>query len=431
MKQRFVLAIIFILTCSFFCFINIPVKQVFAQESEEIIVNDATGIYDEKLYNSLLWNNYNKHLPSDKRKSYITKDMFNDLEHLELSDSEIQTLVGLELLEFPALKSVNLSNNNITSLYKETAILFENIEKLDISHNSLNDINNITYMPNLTYLDVSYNNVTAIDLSSMKENNNVAYVNMLQNKIKNTENIILSSEINYEINLIANYINQRAEIENAKIDYFYQRSVLDVPLDSYTIKNLGGYSYENFTIEIYANNELINSIDTGQEVTLNVGNYVLKFLDNQSLIYNESDLDTLAFKDYNLKIMPTIPTVKYYKDGKEFNYSLSQKNFGEVTLKISSNNNYKIKVSRDGINYVEQNEITLADVGKHEVFILCEDNGVQSKVLRCVVYINDKLPLSPILISLLAVVMITLIFWGLKYYANKPINFNKKMDTND
>ncbi len=428
MKQRLLLILI-IFACSFFCFFNINTKTTVnaqSQTEEEIILNNIDGIYDSNLYNALLWNNYNKFLPTDKRKAHITKDMFKSVQHLDLAGYEISSLIGLEKLEMPLLTSVNLSNNNISLLNEEVASFFINVTVLDLSNNNLKEINAITNIQKLNNLDASYNKISAIDLSLMQQENNIVKVNLMHNKIKNISSITLNNDLNYEINLISNFFTENISVANAKIDYFFQRSEIETPTDSFTIKNLGGNTYENFVIEVYSNNNKIETLNIMQQATLNVGAYTFKFLNNQSSLYNETNIKTYAFKDVSFNVIPSVPTATFYNNGKQIQFNPTAKNFGEITIKFNSENGYDIKVSLDGENYESQNQIVLNKIGKFTVYVKCQHNGVESKVVQYSGYINEKMAFPPIFIAILSIVLIAIIFFALKYYAYKPVNFNKK-----
>jgi Leucine-rich repeat (LRR) protein len=114
------------------------------------------------------------------------------LESIDLSGNNLGTgNAGLINIfgKFTSLKKINLQNNSISTLYllstyytdyrngfafyqkpSEVKPVFVKLEDLDVSNNSITDLEPLSYYPGLKRLDVSYNSITDIAvLSQMKD----------------------------------------------------------------------------------------------------------------------------------------------------------------------------------------------------------------------------------------------------------------------
>ncbi|GKT34536.1 hypothetical protein ADUPG1_007875 [Aduncisulcus paluster] len=79
----------------------------------------------------------------------------NTLQELDLSDNTISNLNGLSCLT--NLSILNFSNNDITSI--SNLEFFSSLIQLDISHNSINSLYPLLSLSSLQLLDISYNNI--------------------------------------------------------------------------------------------------------------------------------------------------------------------------------------------------------------------------------------------------------------------------------
>ncbi|XP_067618189.1 uncharacterized protein 2mit [Eurosta solidaginis] len=92
--------------------------------------------------------------------SHLNLSMLSALETLDLSCNHI---TELETAFFPQrmhnLKYLNLANNRIGTIYRETFYNLLSLNTLLLSHNNISDIDYETFLslPNLQYLDLSYN----------------------------------------------------------------------------------------------------------------------------------------------------------------------------------------------------------------------------------------------------------------------------------
>lgn len=422
--------IIFLVICSFFCakFLLNSNNIVFAEDiNNTIIDNSIDGIADENLYTALIFDNYNKlHDNVSERVNDITVDLFKDYETLNLSNFNIESLLGLNLLNLSNLKQIYLSNNKLQVINEDVLNVLKNVEIIDLSYNQF-DYLDLSNFNNAVSIDLSYNNLTEVNLSNVKENSKI---NLMGNKIENTSNVIIENDKTYSINLMYNKLEEiGTNLDLCQVDYYFQNTLSSELTTSSKIKILSGYSFNNFNIKVLNSNlEIIQTINANEEISLPVGRFYLKFYNENITLYNSEDIKTYAFKDINLIVKPQKVSVKYFVNDEEVEYGTFS---SDVTLKFYAEENAKIFVSVNGKEFVEQQELTIKEEKTNFIIVKCVVNEVESQNYNIFVTIKKPFPIPISLLVFLCAVVFISILYALRLYANKPINFKKITENND
>ena len=149
----------------------------FEEEDEE--GSSGSGHNNHQFYSSL----YNDFLGALRRKIYgnleieFHANQLEELEEIEISDYEIETLEGLELCQ--NLIYLDLSRNCITNL-AELSNLFL-IEELILADNNISYIDALSCMSALRVLDLSNNNID--DLTPILHLNKLEFIDVSDNPV--------------------------------------------------------------------------------------------------------------------------------------------------------------------------------------------------------------------------------------------------------
>jgi Leucine-rich repeat (LRR) protein len=113
--------------------------------------------------------------------SVTPEDLLNMEGELDLSDSEIADLRGIEHCR--NITILNLSGNNIVKI--EPLSRLEMLELLYLSDNDIESIDCLGGLTNIKELDISFNSIE--DISVLLKLNELIYVNLIENPIKNKD----------------------------------------------------------------------------------------------------------------------------------------------------------------------------------------------------------------------------------------------------
>ena len=105
--------------------------------------------------------------------------LLEDLEEIEMADYELEFLDGIDACRHARV--VDLSNNNLTDVTDLQEL--PEIERLYLANNHLGLIDALSNLTALQVLDISYNDVD--DLSPLFDLENLAYLNVMGNRIPN------------------------------------------------------------------------------------------------------------------------------------------------------------------------------------------------------------------------------------------------------
>jgi hypothetical protein len=103
--------------------------------------------------------------------------LLEDLEEIEMSDYEIETLEGIESCRYARV--VDLSNNHLTDISELRDLM--HVEILNLSNNHIGYIDSLYHLSSLQMTDLSFNDVT--DIAPLFELELLQYVNLIGNRI--------------------------------------------------------------------------------------------------------------------------------------------------------------------------------------------------------------------------------------------------------
>lgn len=304
------------------------------------ILNDDFGISDAGLYNALiaLYNSNNPDAPVTK--VYI--NMFENATSLNLQNRLIYSLSGLSQLYMPNLESLNASKNRLTTLNTEL-LEFTNLKTLNLFDNELTSVS-LTSLTKLEDINLTKNNLNAVNLSSVTK----GIVRLNFNKFTDFSKITLPYESavsgSVTIELINNNITKVTDnalnSEKIYLELGLQGVGLNfkenVPVENrvtHIISSTSKVFYYNFvnyniTTKIYnvktnqLVKELTNSLENSvTQFTLPVGEYRVEYINNDtaSQAYISSHEIYGAFKNItSFKVVPSQPDYKFLVKGQYY-----------------------------------------------------------------------------------------------------------------
>ena len=295
------------------------------------VAQGSTGIVDGNLYNSLI-SIYNATYASEPEFVALTsvyENMLQEFTSLNLQNKMIYNLSGFQILNMPLLTELDLSKNRISSISQELSA-FTALETLNLFDNELTSLN-LSYLTNLQNLNANKNQLSNINLSAMQEG--LALLNF--NRFTSFNNITLPSAItNLSIQLINNSITNAQEylqtpnlhlqlgLQGLGIIYKENVSVTDRTENwAYTNSQIKYYNITDYDAKLqiynYTTNELVgeyqNSAEGVQVIELPIGTYYSVYTDSQNdNLYVATDSVYSAFAGITMfTIKPSLPTVEF------------------------------------------------------------------------------------------------------------------------
>lgn len=188
----------------------------------------------------VLLNSINTSLGKNDLNLNILKSEMESLESLEITNSNLESLKGLE--NAINLKELVISNTNISNF--ENISNLSNLIKLDLNNNKIKNIDFLNKMSNLEYLNLESNSITntnsiKYNLSLLKELN-LSNNNLYSVDLRGLNNV-------YDLDLSKNHINQIdgiEELNNLQILNLNNNNISDISMLS-TLENLSRLSVEN------------------------------------------------------------------------------------------------------------------------------------------------------------------------------------------
>ena len=406
------------------------------------IISDS-GLYQrlqtefEKLYKEQFGANCNV--------AGVYSDMFTivDVDILDLSGAGINSLNGIDKLNFGKINGINLSNNRLSKVTNEQFTTgYSELKYLNISNNELTSIV-IDNLTKLTELNLSNNTISTLDLSKLNIGNATLNLNLAYNKFATTDDIKIPKAENkfahMDINLMSNYIGEPTKDykENSKLAFtlgfqFQATPVIDTNVDDRVIvkhsdtiyyykTNIPGLKLKLYSItkdEDDANIETeYQTIDESLMTTdvmsfkLACGEYLYKYFIGDEEAYKAEN----GRRHYRSEVFHCIPySPEYYFEYNGKNYDNISKVTGFVTVHFKeyvSDEDITIYYKVNSGDWTTGDSVTVYS-GKDTVYIKAvSSNGYES--FATIVDVHTSLnPYVPDFVMLLLVIfcMIMVVF---------------------
>ncbi len=488
MRKKILYPILIILALIIVAFISPTVVFAENNETETITPPDEYSlgrvigddeIADSQLYKSLLqiYNDY-YNLPIrgedgsliTSRLGSVRKNMFNgvdfskydgvlDLSGTGGSKNGIVSILGLELIDFSGalnLTKVDLSNNSIGSIGRDSLSSLSFIIELNISNNYIESAN-LSALTNLKVLIASNNKLTELDLKMIRTEDKSASVDLSKNNFTDLSKITFQRQevLNYTIDLyLINSLTQIQDLGNNKVNIQaglvgYDSKVTKYgkvgDLVYYPITNVTGLGLAedniNLIIKDYNNTDgnavltLANKdVQTKQEILQNlpIGKYSVYFEDsNGSSLSSISSYLVDKYDAYIIEVVPTTPEVAVVVDGENIDFNSGDILEKNAVITLSSNEqNAEIWYK---INTGEWTKGTSVEIKAGSYAILTVKsvvNGIESREIIYSFKSETGFGWNQLLTIGLCAIGILALFFGLiplvRYFINKPIVIKTK-----
>ncbi len=187
---------------------NVYLIKIFEQMKNLKKLN-LSGNYIKSL--NLLTNNYQTlfdFFAKDKKANEI-EPIFKQLEELNVSGNSIDNIYSL--IYYQNLKSLDISYNKPDNLYP--LVYLKNIEKLNLAHVEAENFDAVSMLKNLKEIDLSDNNLTSANF--LKGNKSLEVLNLSKNKLSDISKLNDLSNLR-ELNISENQIIDITVLKNMK-----------------------------------------------------------------------------------------------------------------------------------------------------------------------------------------------------------------------
>lgn len=148
----------------------------------QLNINDVDAAYSSR---KCVYNEFTKEL---KCLSLRTLPLIDDSEilYIDLSNNTINTIED-NRLKLENLRTLDISNNKISTIYSTSFRFLTNLENINLSHNNISYINEDLFMFNkkLKNVDLAYNVITHIELLTFKHIIGLYYIDVSFNVLTN------------------------------------------------------------------------------------------------------------------------------------------------------------------------------------------------------------------------------------------------------
>ena len=396
-------------------FVCLPKKVVNAEDLElddSKVIEQGYGLYkiqDQALYDAL-FDELRKIKPDAEKLTVgsfldITTEEFNFTGKGKSDQAKISSLVGLNLIKLPNLKSLILSDNKIEGSISDFDFM-QNLEKIDLSNNNITSFNG-SFSTKLSDVNLSNNILMSVNLSSLAEGGKA---DLSFNNLKQFSKITLPQVLS-EISLTHNFL-----IEDIPTDI-----VCTLKMGFQGIKDgddiLKSTTFRFYELDGVENLKLYKKLSDGtyilaetilpnNEVTnLNIAEYKLEF--------NETN-DPKMYNDITFVCRPNSPTVTVYSNNEVientshiFNQIISLKIEAEGEIYYTINNGQTI----------QGNEILINKSGSYTVTYWQKLEGMDSVKTSYLVISKYFAPINIVWI-ILVVAVFAVGFLFAMYYKN-------------
>ena len=437
-KLLITLSLVFALLCGMFTFVKIEGPVAYAEEGvEDVVITDNTILTeayfaDQDLFMALrkvaqlikIENNNpddNNILKAGDLKTVTSLDLtykkmavtFTNsvgtvIEHKFYTDDGsdnwvnpqylISDTMGLESVLFgDALRTLILDNNALETVTEDLFVNMPNLTTLSIKNNVLTTVEIPASIP-IHNLNLEENQLTAIDLSCLREDHSVAAECHLENNnFSDVSNIILPDVSEDKVNL---YLAQNYLTDAVKSDFGGQNvslliqglrksGGLEVTANTYIrvtpvtaaegfaggAQDIKAKAFYRETSSLYvAGQDPVATSDANGKLVLPAGKLVIRF-------YNgDEEYTTGNFVAKNVDVYPNAPQIGVLVDGEQLTEIPARidKTFQVVAFKDSSLTNSTVEVRFANGNWTAGNMIELQEAGTYTIYARVTFDGLTS-----------------------------------------------------
>jgi len=412
--------LMFLIIGSMLTFIFIPFsKHAYAEN----VLQNETGISDFYLYNELL---QIANQGNENPYTILETNALLGKEEIIIRNSQIQSLEGLNKLNLSTVKKLNLSGNLVSNVTSEMLSSLTNLQELNLSNNNLEQID-ISGLTLLNTLILNNNLLTEINLSNivLSSEYGSGYVNLKNNKFTQLENIILPNEQSEPIivDLNNNYLVNENITTIHTLNFLFQGAQKDdILLEGSFLKVYESDYYLNFNVKLYdAENNLLNTIYSGETFILNANTYTLRYFDNNNKLYlEETQIEEFKPISFTVKLLTPTLTVKI---GDEIMPPQQVYN-KPILLQFSTttiNENAEIYYSINNQSWVQGSEVQLTSSGVYDIQVKIIANDISSDALVISLQVNNTSQNAINIFKTIGSILLLFIMFilGYSYYIKK------------
>ena len=360
---------------------------------------------------------------------------------LDLSDSNISSLDGLEFLIFStSLKTLKLNNNSIVEITETHIDKMLGLENLDVSNNRLTKLE-IPATLSLKTINASHNSLSAINLSGMKkiDDSTPAEADLRVNNFDAVANISLPRAQDNKVNLqlAQNYLTDAVVSDFAGHNVSLQlqgmhAGATQTKANIYvrvTPDDVGG-EYEDLSAKVYYRRGSVNFKDT-----LNINdNLAAESDENGKLILpagkmfvryfsNGLELDNEIYYSHEIDVYPNAPVMAIFVDDKQIEYKEGDGISEEFKVIAATKlDGAKIYITIDGEDYQEGDMVTIQKRGTYSISAYIVYDGLKSSVAAVIVKNSNTTGIVWGLIVFIAlVVVIAATLFAVRWFRNGAV----------
>ncbi|MFA6860331.1 MAG: hypothetical protein WCR30_02985 [Clostridia bacterium] len=335
----------------------------------------------------------------------------DNLEVLDLSNKNIDSILNLNYWTFTALKTLNLSSNHISSVLPVYFSTMPNLIELNISNNKMSSFN----LSGLTLktLYAEDNMLTSVNLNCFSDEANTV-ANLCSNRITSIENVTNSSNINLPtVWLACNEITIDTEIVPTNFELVSQGAKEGKKfVTSGSIEIFESLTFPNLKVQY---GETILSLGINN---FSYGPFNIDFYDGDTLINSN------YLKGFSFSVIPVPATIKYVINNLEVSYeSVFTSNVKLVFETSVPDATIFFKLGSGA--WVQGTEFTLNRTGNFNITTEIRINNVASETFSTMVSIKKVPTFWFFLGFLLFMIILFVLFFGFYYYTRSKKWRNK------
>lgn len=361
--------------------------------------------------------------------SSIYADTFKDVEFLDLSFSsphivsntqKISDITALREFDLRALKKLDLSNNNLTTIDADVFAGLVSLEYLDLSNNNITSVD-LSLLTNLKVLIINNNALTTLDVSNMVTtgyDGQNSLLNISHNNFASFADVNLPYAQSNSCLDIIGFHNNFTDVQNTDGVFTYylglqgtnRASMDESQQPKYFATGDTSLSAKIYRITEGENGEststLVETLDEQHSVgvlQLGVGNYCVEYLKDGVVVDDTNNDDYLWFGTHTFTIVPTCPSYKYVINGKE--YTDIEKLTQKAKLVLSADEDATVYYSFNSTNWVEGREIDIKKGGNYFVYYKSVKNGIESTIGTVTINASLNLRVPDAFMALLVVLV--------------------------